>query len=222
MASLFQFSIRSLLVAVTISAVGVASLLNANLWWEGGIWLVALGLLGSGILLCIYRQGQQRAYWLGFVIFGGLYLGLIVITAAIGKYYDLLPTQLSQFAYHWVIPAAGQGQYLPPPASAGTPLPAVAYSYQVVASASGPYAQPTLSPGQPQVVVPPPATSVPALYTTAPWTANPRYVPVEKFVSIGHSLWMLLAAAVGGKLCQWICRTQSPRRDPSVKEQPQS
>ena len=32
MASLFQFSIRSLLVAVTIAAVGVAALLNANVW----------------------------------------------------------------------------------------------------------------------------------------------------------------------------------------------
>ena len=220
MASLFQFSIRSLLVAVTIAAVGVAALLNANLWWEGGTWLVALGLLAVGILLCIYRRQEQRAYWLGFVIFGGLYLGLIVITAAIGKYNDLLPSQLSQFAYHWIIPTPGQNQYLPPPAAAGSPLPTTAYSYEVVASASGPYAAPTLSPSPPRIVVP--ATSVQALYTAAPWTANPHYVPPEKFVSIGHSLWLLLAAAVGGKLCQWICRTQSPRRDPSVKEQPQS
>ncbi len=226
MASLFQFSIRSLLMAVTIVAVGVAALLNANLWWEAGTWLVALSLLASGILLCIYRQGQQRAYWLGFVIFGGLYLGLVLITSLVNQYHDMLPTQLLHLAYDKVIPLESKSEYAQPPGTFAPATTAVtAYSYQVIATPQGPYSSPP-----PATYVPPPLPAAPpstgtvpgllAAPTPAPWPAvawvpNAAYVPVVKFISIGHSLWLLLAAAIGGKICQWICRTQSPRTDSS-------
>lgn len=202
MASLFQFSIRSLLAAVTIAAVGVVALLNANVWWEGGTWLVALTLVGAGILLAIYRRGEQRAYWLGFVIFGGLYVGLIVVGAITGTYHNLLPSQLAGAAHQWMIPAEGQNEYVPPAGLPGPPMPIVTYTSPVILSS--PYAQPVYS------SVPPPATTATPMSAVG-WIANPNYVSLEKFISIGHSLWLLLAAAIGGKLCQWICRTQPKR-----------
>ena len=212
--SLFQFSIRSLLVAVTIAAVGVAALLNANVWWEAGTWLVALALLGSGILLSIYRQEEQRAFWLGFAIFGGLYLGLIVITAVTGPYYELAPSQLLQLAYRSVIPADGQSQYVPSSGSSsstGSAAAAVSYVYTVVSPS--PYSSSAVPPPV-QTLAATPSTSGPtpilnpALYASS--MPNPDYVPVEKFVSIGHSLWLLLAAAIGGKTCQLIYRRRPP------------
>ncbi|HZL86941.1 MAG TPA: hypothetical protein VFB96_01080 [Pirellulaceae bacterium] len=213
MTSLFQFSIRTLLVAVAIAAVGVAALLNANLWWEAATWLVALGLVGSGILLSVYRQGEQRAFWLGFVIFGSLYLAVLFSTAIIGSHYELAPSQLLQLAYRSVIPAERQSQYVPPAGSAGSPVPTVAYSYTVLAATANTSAY---VPAQPVPVTGPSITGPPGLLPMPqPLMPNPNFVPIEKFVSIGQSLWLLLAAALGGKLCQWICRTQSPPRSPS-------
>src|SRR5688572_24401177 len=135
MARLFQFSIRSLLVAVTIAAVGIAALLNANVWWEAATWLVAIGLFATGTLLCIYRQAEQRAYWLGFVIFGGLYLGLVLFSALVDRYYDLATSQLMQLAYQKVIPAERQSEFSqPPPALAPATTAVATYTYQVLAT----------------------------------------------------------------------------------------
>lgn len=220
MASLFQFSIRSLLVAVTIAAVGIAALLNANPWWEAGAWLIALGMLACSILLCIYRREMQRAYWLGFAIFGGLYLGLLVFTSLTSWNYQLLPSQLSQLAYEWVMPDSRRSQYLAQPANPLSPATTTAYSY----TGFGPYQPPntTFVPAPPVAVVPtyspaPLPVGSPAPATGAfgaAWTPNAQYVPPERFVSIGHTLWLLLAAAIGGKICQWIYRTRPPETSP--------
>jgi hypothetical protein len=43
-------------------------------------------------------------------------------------------------------------------------------------------------------------------------TPNPSYIRADKFLSIGHTLWLLLIAAVGGKICQLIHRS-SPRAE---------
>lgn len=199
MASLFQFSIRSLLVAVTIAAVGVAALLNANVWWQGATWLVALLLLGAGILLVVYRRGEQRAYWLGFVIFGGLYLGMIVLTGLSGKQ-DVATSQLSTIVYGLVIPDSQQAPLVQIATTGATPVYAVAPMTYSGPYLSAPQPVPSLAPA----IMPPAATTI------ATWNANPDHVSLDKFVSIGHSLWLLLAAAFGGKLCQWISRTRAP------------
>lgn len=218
MASLFQFSIRGLLIAVTIAAVGIAALLNANVWWEEAAWLIALSLLTGGILLCIYRRDGQRAFWLGFVIVGGLYLGLLLFTALIDRYYELASSRLSQLAYGIIIPDARQSEYLPS-SGAGSATNAIAYSYTVIASpptptgspyASDPYAeQMALATAGPYTAPVRGPVSFPLASATA-WTPNPDHIPLARFISVAHSLWLLLAAAIGGKVCQWIHRTRAP------------
>jgi hypothetical protein len=52
--------------------------------------------------------------------------------------------------------------------------------------------------------MPPPATAA-----IAAWNPNPNHTSMEKFVSIGHSLWLLLVAVIGGKLGQWVFRTST-------------
>src|SRR5688572_8646499 len=78
MPSLFQFSIRGLLYAVTFLAVAIAALLNANGLWQGLAWGAALYALSSAILLTVYRQAEPRAFWLGFAVFGWSYLALFL------------------------------------------------------------------------------------------------------------------------------------------------
>jgi hypothetical protein len=42
--------------------------------------------------------------------------------------------------------------------------------------------------------------------------ANANYVPLENFMQVFHALALLLAAAIGGKTCQFIYRTR-PREE---------
>ena len=78
MTSSFQFSIRNLLVIVAFVAVGITALFNANVWWGAALWMLVLFMAGSAILLVVYRRESDRAYWLGFLVFGALYLATIL------------------------------------------------------------------------------------------------------------------------------------------------
>ena len=226
MTSLFQFSIRSLLAAVTIVALGIVALLNANIWWEAAAWIVALVLLASAILLVVYRHDEKRAYWLGFAIFGSLYLGVLLYETIIygpasnvgpspEPLDSLVTTRISQMLYEAFIAESRRDPVVSVPTSAGNQLPASLYRYQVMTSppppapplasvpASGPVTTATSPPGGASL---PPSTFGPV--TSAPMTINAGYVSIVTFVSIAHSIWLLLAAAIGGKICQWFYRTR--------------
>ena len=41
-----------------------------------------------------------------------------------------------------------------------------------------------------------------------PMIANPSYVDQTMFINVGHALWLIVLAALGGKLAQWIYRTR--------------
>ena len=155
--------------------------------------------MGAGILLAAYRRGEQRAYWVGFVIFGGFYLGVIVLTALLSKH-DLLTSQLSQLAYSLVIPDSQQAQYVQTPTT--TAYPAYAMATTLYSAPGNPAPQP--APSLPPPIMPPPATAA-----IAAWNPNPNHTSMEKFVSIGHSLWLLLVAVIGGKLGQRVFRTST-------------
>src|SRR5262249_36376756 len=60
--------------AVLACAVGLAALRNANELWAGTLALLTLGLLGVAVLGVIYERCRDRAWWLGYALFGGGYL----------------------------------------------------------------------------------------------------------------------------------------------------
>jgi hypothetical protein len=236
MASFFQFSIRSLLVGVTIVAVGIAALLNAGPWWEAAVWGGTIFFLAVAILLAVYRQKEQRAHWLGFAVLGWLYLAVVVNSwtpYANPQYFrndplaesSLITTRLSQLAYSSILPAAKTQPTIPDPAGGAGNTPAVAF-YNYYHAPNGPVA--TTDPASQPL---PAAGSAPMGGTTpgmgispmGPMAAggvafvpamipNPAYVPIENFTHIAHALWLLLVAAVGGKTCQFIYRTR-PRTE---------
>lgn len=212
MASLFQFSIRSLLVAVTIVALGIAALLNASVNWEMAMWGLALGLLATAVLLIIYRRDQQRAFWMGFLVFGGLYLAVLLYsfrtnywdqpTQSNQPLFDALPTtRLSQFVYRSVLPESRTADHVPGPIvdwSLNDPGTFTTVESTVEMPASIGPGLPNLGPGTVRAVPGPAAVMIP----------NPNQIPLRHFTNIGQALWLLLIAAAGGKVCQVICRTR--------------
>ena len=83
-----RFTIAGVIAIVAFMAVGLAALRGADDAWDGGLFgLTALTLL-MAVLLAIHRRGARRAYWLGFTMFGWVYLVMSLVPPIEGR----LPT----------------------------------------------------------------------------------------------------------------------------------
>ena len=69
-----RFSIRTLMAFVLVSAVGMAALRNASDLWAGMMLMAALAAVGVAVLGAALMRDRERAWWLGFGLFGGAYL----------------------------------------------------------------------------------------------------------------------------------------------------
>jgi hypothetical protein len=227
MASLFQFSIRGLLWAVTFLAVGMAALLNANGLWQGLAWGLALYALTAAILLVVYRRQEQRAYWLGFAIFGWSYLLLFLTSQAPAqsqfwirsdplKYYSLLATQLAEWSHANLLPESRRVAQIQVTLPADPMTPAMSgapgggdMSAMMGSMAGSPGGMPPgaggMMPGGGMMSGMMGGMGPMGGIAMAP---NPNYVPIENFQQIFHALALLLVAAIGGKTCQIIYRTR--------------
>jgi hypothetical protein len=68
----FGFSIKGMLAAVAFVAVGVYCLVSGSSTWLGVLIALTILLFGTAILNVIYCRDAQRAFWLGFCVFGGV------------------------------------------------------------------------------------------------------------------------------------------------------
>ena len=141
-----RFNIASLLVVVLFVAVGFAALRESNDLWDSGLFTLTLGVLLISILLAIHRTESRRAFWIGFALFGWIYLGLSLVPSIESRlmttkalaYLDSKVPGRSSGALHgsahgdrlgyrqqsgpeWS-PSPQTGINLPPPATAGEAL----------------------------------------------------------------------------------------------------
>jgi len=71
-----RFSIAGLMGAVLIVAVGLAALRSASDTWAGVIFLSTCGVLALAVVGILCRREAERAWWLGFALFGWGYMAL--------------------------------------------------------------------------------------------------------------------------------------------------
>jgi hypothetical protein len=64
------------MLLVGFAAVAFAALRHPTETWAGVLLLATLGMLAVAVLGVINREGNRRAWWLGFVLFGSGYLAL--------------------------------------------------------------------------------------------------------------------------------------------------
>src|SRR5271166_2191782 len=74
-----RFSIASLLLVVLFVAAGFAALRESNETWNSGDFTLTLAALLISILLAIHRTESRRAFWIGFALFGWIYMGLSLV-----------------------------------------------------------------------------------------------------------------------------------------------
>ncbi len=70
------FSLKTLLVLVTVSAVGCYALVQHTPLWASIVVTLAYALLSVGAILAVVRRGSPRAFWAGFAAGGSVYLAL--------------------------------------------------------------------------------------------------------------------------------------------------
>ena len=75
----FRFHLGTLVIFVLVLGVGLAALRESNDIWDSSIFSITLGILLISFLLAIHRTERRRAFWLGFALFGLIYLGLSLV-----------------------------------------------------------------------------------------------------------------------------------------------
>jgi hypothetical protein len=188
----FRFNIASLLTTVFMIGVGLAALRESSDLWESGIFTVTVGMLMISILLAIHRTESRRAFWIGFALFGWIYLGLSIVPSIESR---LLTTKALAF-----LDSKMPGRS--PAITLYTTINSGIGSTQVQGAVVGVQANrpATTSRGQGWIQD---LTSSGRLWVI---TGTP-----ENFVSIGHSLCALMAGWFGGLFSR---RLHTKSRDP--------
>jgi hypothetical protein len=75
-----RFSIAGLMAAVLITALGLAALRSASATAAGVTLLATCGVLGLAVVGVVCRTAGERAWWLGFAVFGWGYMALAFLS----------------------------------------------------------------------------------------------------------------------------------------------
>jgi hypothetical protein len=74
-----RYNIVSILGAILFVAIGLAALRDAVDLWDSGLFSVTVCLLLTAVILAVHRTAARRAFWIGFALFGWGYLSLSLI-----------------------------------------------------------------------------------------------------------------------------------------------
>jgi hypothetical protein len=221
---MLQFSLRNLLIAVAFCAFGAAALVNANSWWVAISWSAALFSLATAGLLAVHRREEKRAFCSGYTSFGTLYVLLLmysiqptsssnssVLCLNSLSYYNLLTTKLTTWTYSH-LPATLTTEYQPAPnPGPGGPGGSSGGSMGPVPMAvPSPYGPPPMnygSSGLPMSGGGPMGPAMPGMMGGAAGYGgvppNPRFVDQSTYTEVGHALWIILIASLGGAISCW-------------------
>ncbi len=187
----FRFHVGTLVILVLLLGVGFGALRESNDAWDSSIFNLTLGMLLISILLAIHRAEKRRAFWMGFALFGWIYLGLslvpsiesrLITTKALAYLDSKVADRIVQGIFGWNI-------------SSSTPTP-IDVSSNLAPIVNFPNGN----------LEPEPVLG--NVYLTSP-SAGTASGTTENFIRIGHSLFALLAAWLGGQLSRRLCRNSS-------------
>lgn len=188
----FRFTIGGLLAVVFVSAIGVAALRSSNEGWDSAVFGLTLLTLAASLILVAQKRERARAFWLGFAIFGWVYL----VASLIPPIEARLPSTKALTKLDEVRPKASDDP------TAGAVVDFVqgdAFTSTAPATGSAPARLGwSLAPGQ--------------------GNANLTFIATLKstnvhFVAIGHSLLALILAFLGGNISRALA--PPPKGDPS-------
>jgi len=194
----FRFTIAKLLGVILVLGVGFAALRESSDLWESGVFSLTLAALLVSILLAVHRSESKRAFWIGFAVFGWIYLGLSLVpsvesrlltTKALAYLDSKVPEPFPTFD---TIEMADTGSGSPN--NQGQNIAFTAVRNQLATSRQGTVRLRNGRTGR----------------LLGGWGST-----TENFVRIGHSLFALIIGWFGGLLSRHLCRS-SRLPEPSV------
>jgi hypothetical protein len=214
---LLQFSLRDLSLLAVLIAVGSYSLANASdRWLQLWLSLFSIAVVSSPIF-AFYRREAIRAFFVGFGLFGGLYLTLLLSALAWPNYTitgtliaHFLPHAALQLVYYKLLPLVKEGPapLAPLDGAGGGGLGGMGGGgggmggggFFSIPEVLGQFGSAGMSPAVPS---PPPGPMPP--------TSGPSYYPdLDTFMAVGHSLFGLIIAYSGGLAAQAIYLSRPP------------
>jgi hypothetical protein len=227
----WQFSLLTLLVAMTCVGLMCVALGSPSELWTGVVFVLAVGSLLVAALSIVYRDGRARAFAVGFVIFGTTYFVVSMgDTPDVAEAHTQLPTTRWGIALYTLLhgemqqPSAAAWPVYPTPVyspglpAPGVPLPPPVASATPVVVATATTSGSTPVPGEATFA----AGVAPApLPTLAPTTfayvarATPQaLVPLGSFLEVVHRVLVIFLGVIGGIVAQILYSTR--REGPAV------
>jgi hypothetical protein len=74
-----RYRLRTLLIVLAGVGPMCLGLRSPTPWWSWLFFLTALVTLLTSVLIVIYRRGQSRAFAVGYLVFGGTFLTLLLL-----------------------------------------------------------------------------------------------------------------------------------------------
>jgi hypothetical protein len=196
----FRFSIRQLLVWTAFVALACVALRNASPTWVAALLGATLLLLTAAVPLAIFRGQGNRAFWIGFALFGWLYM----LALAYGWSLDpnksdhnplrperLITGRVTSGGFDWLYGTE------PPNGRQLTWI-------QLTADGAGALV------GDPMNSVSTTDLSLMIAETKRIGAAAPQF---DDFDNVAHAFWAILLAALGGWFTRWIYATRPGQRD---------
>jgi hypothetical protein len=180
----FRFHLGTLVIVILVFGLGFAALRESSELWESGVFTLTLTALMMSILLAIHGTESRRAFWIGFALFGWIYLGLSLVPSIESR---LITTK----ALAYLDSKLPGRPILLLSSGSGTGNNRVS---NVTLSVSGIQAA---TAGQRQVRLWDAATGK----LLSGWSGT-----TYNFIRIGHSLFALLIGRFGGQLSRRLCR----------------
>ena len=180
--NLVRFSLLSLVLLVLAAAFAFAALRSMSDVWASAAFTLSLAFLCVATLMTIFQEGGRRAFWTGCAVVGWIYSLVAFSPFFKSESPELLTGRFLQYVYSKLPPEI----QLPPAARQQL--------------GEGPLGQSmhTMYPGLGGV--------------SAEFTVNIRRpFPQEQFRRVGHSLFSLMFALLGGICGRWLYQRQQAR-----------
>jgi hypothetical protein len=219
-AAVRRFSIAKLMGFVGVIALGIAALRAASDLWVGIVVLVTAALLGFAMIGIAYRREGKRAWWFGFALFGWGYWVMAAGPWFAKEIGARLPTSQFLMFLHSKVQPQTQAGY------ADLSLSLTGQSGLMTSSGTM-MLQPGIPGGPGSGLIPGMAggASAPLTFTTTPG-ANTAPQPgsfvvnflfatsgnQDHFLRIGHCLFSLIAAFLGGLIAMRMEKSRCPRQ----------
>jgi hypothetical protein len=180
----FRFHLGTLVIIVLFLGFGFAALRESNESWDSSVFSITLCVLFISILLAIHRLGSRRAFWIGFALFGWTYLGLALVPSIESR---LITTKALAYLDSGVQDAFSNT------VQAGRTFSGSPKEHTIKAPFQGIILKSRKQDG-----------ALTSHYSALLGGASGR---TRNFVRIGHSLFTLLVAWLGGQLSRRLSRT---------------